>query len=103
MPVRRIALPAAGAAGETFAFPIVQTCTEGETSRTEVAEESQDAEGLEHPAPLLTVPEGSDKAPAASTDVEPDEPGNGLVLAGLGTGVAGIVIGDTALARTRKA
>jgi periplasmic copper chaperone A len=84
MPIRRIALPAAGAAGETFASPIVQSCTEGETSWTEVAEESQEA-------------------PAASPDVEADEHGNGLALAGLGTGVAGIVIGETALPRSRKA
>ena len=93
------------AAGETFAFPIVQTCTEGETSWTEVAEEGQDAEELEHPAPLVTVTEaqGSDEAPAASTDDEADEDGNGLALVGLGTGVAGIVIGGIALARSRKA
>lgn len=91
------------AAGETLAFPIVQTCTEAETSWTEVAEEGQDAEELEHPAPLVTVTEGSDEAPAASTDVDADEDGNGLALAGLGTGVAGIVIGGIALARSRKA
>ena len=35
------------AAGETFAFPTVQTCEEGETGWTEVAEEGQDAEELE--------------------------------------------------------
>jgi periplasmic copper chaperone A len=84
MPIRRIALPAAGAAGETFAAsPIVQSCAEGETSWTEVAE--------------------CQEAPAASPDVEADEHGNGLALAGLGTGVAGIVIGETALPRSRKA
>ncbi len=102
------------AVGETFAFPIVQTCTEGETGWTEVAEEGQDAEELEHPAPLVTITEAegdghghdaeeSDEAPAASTDGEADEDGNGLALAGLGTGIAGIVIGGIALVRSRRA
>ena len=45
------------AVDETFAFPIVQTCTRGETSWTEVAEEGQDVEELEHPAPLVTITE----------------------------------------------
>ena len=45
------------AVGETLAFPIVQTCEEGETGWTEVAEEGQDAEELEHPAPTLTITE----------------------------------------------
>ena len=102
------------AVGETFAFPIVQTCEQGETSWTEVADEGQDAEELEHPAPLVTVTEaegdghghdaeGSDEAPAASADDEADEDGNGLALAGLGAGIAGIVVGGIALARSRKA
>lgn len=102
------------AAGETLAFPIVQTCEEGETGWTEVPEEGQDAEELEHPAPLVTITEAvesdqhgggdSDEEPEATTgaDGTEDEDGNGLALAGLGTGIAGIVVGGIALARSRK-
>lgn len=102
------------AAGETLAFPIVQTCEEGETGWTEVPEEGQDAEELEHPAPLVTITEAvegdqhgggdSDEAPEATTGAggTEDEDGNGLALAGLGTGIAGIVVGGIALARSRK-
>lgn len=102
------------AAGETLAFPIVQTCEEGETGWTEVPEEGQDAEELEHPAPLVTITEAeegdhhgggdSDEEPEATTDTDgtEDEDGNGLALAGLGTGIAGIVVGGIALARSRR-
>jgi uncharacterized protein YcnI len=91
--------------GETLAFPVVQTCEEGETSWTEVAEEGQDAEELEHPAPLVTITEAgatTDADNADSADSADDEDGNGLALAGLGTGIAGIVVGGIALARSRK-
>lgn len=43
------------AADTTVAFPIVQTCVEGETAWTEVAEEGQDPEELESPAPAVAV------------------------------------------------
>ena len=108
--------------GETLAFPIVQTCEKGEIAWTEVPEEGQDAEELEHPAPLVTVTEAeegdhhgggaSDEEPEATTDAtdadsadgvdDTDDDGNGLALAGLGTGIAGIVVGGVALARSRK-
>lgn len=101
------------AVGETLAFPIVQTCEEGATGWTEVAEEGQDAEELEHPAPLVTITEaeegdhhdgGAGQEPEAPTgaDDEEDGDGNGLALAGLGTGVVGLVVGGIALARSRK-
>jgi uncharacterized protein YcnI len=90
------------AAGETLAFPIVQTCQQGETSWTEVAEEGQDAEELEHPAPLVTLTEAEDAEEAAVTADPPSEDGDGLALAGLGAGVVGIVVGGIALARSRK-
>ena len=91
------------AEGETLAFPVVQTCEKGENPWTETAAEGQDPEELEFPAPLVTITGGSDEAPAATTGDGADEDGNGLALAGLGTGVAGIVIGGIALARSRKA
>lgn len=96
------------AEGETLAFPIVQTCQKGETGWTEVAAEGQDAEELEHPAPLVTITAADGHEHGAVVTDEPaaattDDDGNGLALAGLGTGVAGIVVGGVALARSRKA
>ncbi len=107
------------AEGETLAFPVVQTCEEGENPWTEVAAEDQDAEELEFPAPLVTITAaegdghghdpGSDAGSDAGSDEESEEDdnedgdGNGLALAGLGAGIAGIVVGGTALARSRKA
>lgn len=89
------------AAGETLAFPVVQTCRDGETGWTEVAADGQDAEELEHPAPLVTVAGAEEGEGSAAATAEDD--GNGLALAGLGTGVAGIVIAGVALTRSRKA
>jgi len=112
------------AEGETLAFPIQQTCEEGETGWTEVATEGQDPEELEHPAPLVTITAadssadhhggGSEESGEADGDSHADgkdgkddgdggDDGNGLALAGLGTGILGILIGGLALARGRKA
>ncbi len=101
------------AEGETLAFPVVQTCEQGENPWTETAADGQGPEELEFPAPLVTITAaeaGSDghgaddaeDAPAAATEDETDD-GNGLALAGLGTGILGIVIGGLALARSRRA
>ncbi|MEZ0578659.1 YcnI family protein [Nocardioides sp. MH1] len=93
--------------GTTLAFPVVQTCQEGETGWTEQAADGQDPEELEHPAPLVTIT----AADAAEVNADPGSDdddgddggdGNGLALAGLGTGILGIVVGGLALARTRK-
>ncbi|EMY32230.1 nuclear export factor GLE1 family protein, partial [Arthrobacter crystallopoietes BAB-32] len=43
------------AAGETLAFPVLQTCEEGWTDWAQVAEEGQDAHSLESPAPTMTL------------------------------------------------
>lgn len=95
------------AEGETLAFPVLQSCQRGETGWTEVAAEGQDADELEHPAPLVTITaaEGGHggEAPAVSTDADGGSGDDGLALAGLGTGIVGIVVGGLALARTRKA
>jgi uncharacterized protein YcnI len=96
------------AEGETLALPVVQGCEEGETGWTEVAAEGQDAEELEHPAPLVTISaaEGDGHGgaePEADAEAADDEDGNGLALAGLGTGIVGILVGGVALGRSRKA
>lgn len=97
------------AEGDTFAFPVVQTCEQGENPWIETAADGQDPEELEFPAPLVTVTaavaEGhgdeTEEEPAA-TEYEADG-SNGLALAGLGTGILGVLIGGLALARSRKA
>lgn len=94
-------------------FPTVQTCEQGETAWTEVAEEG--AAEPEHPAPAFAV--GAAAGTTASTvdaseesdtsAVQPSQTeeasGNGLALAGLVAGMLGLVLGAIALARTRRA
>ena len=111
------------AEGETLAFPVIQTCTKGETAWTEVAAETDDAE-LEHPAPLVTITAASGEAhhgadeegagesstgtsTSAGTGLEPvsaatDDSGNGLAVAGLAAGVVGLLAGGAALARSGR-
>jgi uncharacterized protein YcnI len=111
------------AAGETLAFPAIQTCEQGETAWTEVAAEG--AEEPEHPAPTVTITEAAaEGAPAAadtatheedteststsdSTEVdaaEPDDSGDGTALgvAGLVAGLLGLAAGVTALVTSRR-
>lgn len=108
------------AEGETLAFPILQTCEKGETGWTEVAADGQADEDLERPAPLVTITAAEDDghgdpAEPHATEVESADgggdgdgdgagngAGNGLALAGLGTGVVGILVGGLALSRTRR-
>lgn len=45
-----------------IAFPVEQTCAEGSTSWTEIAEEGQDPHDLESPAPVLEVVPASGEA-----------------------------------------
>lgn len=116
------------AEGETLAFPVVQTCEEGERPWTELAADGQSEDDLESPAPTVTVTapgegghhggdaaaEGGDDAEGASATVttapasasteaaSSDDDGNGLAIAGLATGVVGILVGGAALARSRR-
>lgn len=106
------------AAGETLAFPVVQSCVKGETGWVETAAEGQDPHELDAPAPTVIITPATggddshatdeDQAAAVSAQSEPsgdedDDSGNGLAVAGLATGVAGLLLGGGALARTRKA
>jgi len=43
------------AAGSTLAFPVTQTCVDGETAWIEVADEGQDPHDLDAPAPVVAV------------------------------------------------
>ncbi len=40
---------------DTLAFPVIQTCVEGSTEWTEIAEDGQDPHSLDAPAPVVTV------------------------------------------------
>ena len=43
------------AAGETIAFPVIQTCVEGEHAWIEIPAEGEDAHDLESPAPSIEI------------------------------------------------
>lgn len=44
-------------AGETFYFPVIQTCEEGENAWIQIPAEGEDGEELESPAPSITISE----------------------------------------------
>jgi uncharacterized protein YcnI len=105
------------AAGETLAFPVVQTCEKGENPWTEVPAEGQDPEELEFPAPTVTITEAtgeddhhgadaavseSDAATEPEADDAEDDDSNALGIVGLVVGAVGVIVGGVALARTRK-
>lgn len=113
--------------GETLTFPIIQTCTQGETGWTEVAAEGQNPHDLEHPAPTVEVTaaeeEGhgvvsdaaaeqsvaeqsaagseptSAEAPAAANS---DDGSNALGITGLIAGLLGLAAGAAALVMVRR-
>ena len=105
-------------AGETLAFPTLQTCEKGETDWSQMPAEGQDPHALEAPAPSYTltaaseeghhqaastatasaVTAGSAQAVPASDNQASQVPG----YLGLGAGVLGLVAGGIALSRTRK-
>jgi uncharacterized protein YcnI len=109
-------------AGETLAFPVLQTCEKGETNWAEIPAEGQDPHDLESPAPSFVIGEAStdnhgghdggashaaETTSAAGHGAESTEaPGTGAAAVagwtGLGAGVLGLAAGVTALARTRK-
>jgi len=100
------------AAGEALAFPVIQTCEKGETAWVETPAEGQDAEQLERPAPSVTITEATGDEHGATETVstgdregdaaDDSDDGNGLAIAGIVLGAVGVIVGGTALARTRK-
>lgn len=95
-------------AGQTLAFPVVQTCEGGETAWDQIAEEGEDPHGLEAPAPLVEVTEpaeehggGHDDAEAAS-ESDDDTAATVMSIAGLGAGILGLLLGATALWLVRR-
>jgi uncharacterized protein YcnI len=92
------------APGETIAFPVIQTCVEGETGWIQIAaaSDSDEAGGeeLEHPAPtieLLAASGGHGEAADAGGERSSLASMGGLVL-----GALGFVTGSMALVATRR-
>jgi uncharacterized protein YcnI len=93
-------------AGTTLAFPIIQTCVEGENAWNEPA--NDDGSEPEHPAPTLEVTEATtdahdhDEAGAVSAaGAEPSAAGDDILarilgIGGLAVGVVGVVLGVSA-------
>jgi uncharacterized protein YcnI len=109
------------AADTTIAFPVTQTCVEGETAWTQIAEDGEDPHDLDAPAPLVVVGAVADIPDAghgegsahASEDAAAADAGAGdaasvssadpvarwLAAGGLAAGIAALVV---VLARGRR-
>ncbi len=112
------------AAGETLAFPVIQTCEQGETGWTEIPAEGQDPEELETPAPAFEVTEAGEEGHHGGDDAEAEEDAaaeptaadsdgdaasadeaeadNTWGYVGAGLGALGLVVGGIALAQGRR-
>lgn len=108
--------------GETLAFPVVQTCEEGEAPWVQLAADGQDPDELEYPAPVVTLTAAADEEPAevepaaevetaapepvadAADDgaAEATSPPAAVSWAALALGAAGLALGGLALVRTRR-
>jgi len=102
--------------GETLVFPTIQTCEQGEAAWIEVPADGQDAEELELPAPafVLTAADGGGHHEPSAVDADlavATTPGGSAgeqatvdvwTVAALVAGVAGVVLGATALVRQRR-
>lgn len=106
-----------GTADTTLAFPVTQTCAEGETAWTQIAEDGEDPHDLDAPAPLVAVGDvadadadaghgdadgsghSSDDAVAAAADAEAaasvpsaDPVARWLAAGGLAAGIAALAV-----------
>lgn len=116
------------AAGETLAFPVLQSCSEGETDWAQLPAAGQSDADLESPAPAFTITDGPGESHGSSGDSQGSGESHGSAgededregqddavdeddmeaaavagYAGLGAGVLGLLLGAAALYRTRKA
>ena len=115
-------------ANGTLAFPVLQSCVDGQSDWSQIPADGQSAEDVEFPAPAVAVGApgtGSDDDGGSAAHGGPHEGGEhsgdrdsddaeavdeddvqAAVIAGyagLGAGVLGLVLGAAALYRTRKA
>lgn len=99
---------------ESLAFPVVQTCVEGSTEWTQLAEDGEDPHSLDAPAPVVEVAaaaaaadgHGAHGSAAEAEDADagsaaPDALGTALGAGGLVAGIAALVV--SVLAYRRKA
>lgn len=87
-----------------LAFPTIQTCREGSTSWVETAQDGQDPDTLEHPAPAIVVTTAEEDADGHGDAVAYQAPALARVGlgAGLGAGLLGLGLGAAALVRVRR-
>jgi uncharacterized protein YcnI len=103
--------------GGTLVFPTIQTCEQGESAWIEVAQDGQDTDELELPAPSFVISaagEGGhgDVTTTATTDDSESEDrpvaapasdgADALTIAALVAGLLGSVLGGAALVRQRR-
>jgi periplasmic copper chaperone A len=96
--------------GEVVYFPTIQKCEKGETRWIEIPAEGESEEDLESPAPAITLTEpgegegnADDSASHADETADGDDgDAEGLAIAALVVGGLGLVVGGTALARSRS-
>lgn len=104
---------------DSLAFPVVQTCVEGSTEWTQLAEDGEDPHSLDAPAPVVEVvaasadghgehgsADGAEDADTANSDADDDAVsanalGTALGAGGLVAGIAALVV--SVLAYRRKA
>ncbi|GAA3744357.1 YcnI family protein [Micromonospora maritima] len=97
---------------DTMVFKVLQTYSDGNVSRW-IEEPTPGAEEPENPAPVLRLAAAASASPSASApavatagddDDDDDDSGAGTALgvAGLVAGLAGLVLGGLAFARTRR-
>ncbi|MFJ2542074.1 YcnI family protein [Microbacterium sp. NPDC087589] len=105
-------------APDSLAFPVIQTCVEGSTEWTELAEEGEDPHSLDAPAPVVQVAAAADghgehdsadeagdadtaDSEAADETDSSNELGTALGAGGLVAGIVALVV--SVLAYRRKA
>ncbi|MCW2804942.1 MAG: periplasmic copper chaperone [Propionibacteriaceae bacterium] len=101
-------------AGETLAFPTVQTCERGEAAWIEIPDEGQTEDDLEAPAPAFTITAAAAGEHVADVDTHPTaEPrtaadettasaAGAVAWAALALGAIGAVLGGLGFARSRR-
>ncbi|WP_091232290.1 YcnI family protein [Microbacterium sp. 3J1] len=88
---------------DSLAFPVIQTCVEGSTEWTEIAEDGQDPHSLDAPAPVVEVAAAADGshgehgATAEATREESDAEAPATDALGTVLGASGLVAGVAAL------
>lgn len=94
---------------DTLAFPVVQTCVDGSTEWTEIAEEGEDPHSLDAPAPVVEVAAaaaGHGEHADASEDAHSEDDGSGAADASadaasdplaVALGAGGLIAGVAAL------